>query len=73
MFALFRGPTGFLVRTKAVLQDYRSNIYSKPPKDKIGPGQSLFTISVFAFALLAPAGWIMHCIPVYRQRPPPEP
>lgn len=38
MFALFRGPSGFLVRTKAVLQDHISNIYSKPPKDKIGPG-----------------------------------
>uniref|UniRef100_A0A3P8Y0G3 Uncharacterized protein n=1 Tax=Esox lucius TaxID=8010 RepID=A0A3P8Y0G3_ESOLU len=73
LFALFRGPTGFLVRTKTVLQEPRSNICSKPPKDKIGPGQSLFTISMFALALLAPAGWIMHHIPVYRQRTPPEP
>ncbi|KAL0969068.1 hypothetical protein UPYG_G00222260 [Umbra pygmaea] len=73
MFALFRGPTVFLVRTKTVLQDQRSSVFSKPPKDKIGTGQSLFTMSVFAFALLAPAGWIMHHIPAYRQRPSPEP
>uniref|UniRef100_A0A3B4BTF3 Uncharacterized protein n=1 Tax=Pygocentrus nattereri TaxID=42514 RepID=A0A3B4BTF3_PYGNA len=33
---------------------------------------ALFAMSVFAFALLVPAGWIMHHIPVYRQRPPPQ-
>uniref|UniRef100_A0A668ALY8 Uncharacterized protein n=1 Tax=Myripristis murdjan TaxID=586833 RepID=A0A668ALY8_9TELE len=37
------------------------------------PQQSLFTLSVFAVTLLAPAGWIMHHIPVYRQRPRPQP
>ncbi|XP_062325653.1 COX8 domain-containing protein [Osmerus eperlanus] len=75
MFAVCRGPiqSRFLTQMKAVLQDHRSNIYSKPPKDKIGPGQSLFTLSVFAVALLTPAGWIMHHIPAYRKRPPQTP
>ncbi|KAJ7990744.1 hypothetical protein DPEC_G00290090 [Dallia pectoralis] len=73
MLTLFRGPTGFLIRTKTVLQDHRSNVCSKPPKDLIGPGQSLLVMSVFALALLAPAGWIMHHIPVYRQRSSPDP
>ncbi|KAM9420974.1 COX8 domain-containing protein [Oncorhynchus nerka] len=61
-----------LVRAKMVLQDRRSSIYSKPPKTKIGPGQSFFIMSVFAVGMLAPAGWIMHHIPEYRQRPRPS-
>ncbi|KAJ8399184.1 hypothetical protein AAFF_G00415630 [Aldrovandia affinis] len=76
MFAVLRGipQTGLLMRAKAVLQDHSSNIYSKPPKDKIGPGQTLFTMSVFAVSLLAPAGWIIRHIPEYRKRarPPAE-
>ncbi|XP_012994096.1 cytochrome c oxidase subunit 8B, mitochondrial [Esox lucius] len=62
----------FLVRAKMILQERRSSIYSKPPKTKIGPGQSFFIMSVFAVALLAPAGWIMHHLPEYRQRPRPS-
>ncbi|KAL0967561.1 hypothetical protein UPYG_G00253810 [Umbra pygmaea] len=61
-----------LVRAKMILQERRSSIYSKPPKSKIGPGQSFFIMSVFAVALLAPAGWILHHIPEYRQRPRPS-
>ncbi|XP_053707629.1 COX8 domain-containing protein [Synchiropus splendidus] len=43
-------------------------IHSKPPKDKIGAGQSFLVMSVFAVALLAPAAWILHHLPEYRQR-----
>ncbi|KAG9282972.1 COX8 domain-containing protein [Astyanax mexicanus] len=53
---------------RVIQQKRRSSIYSKPPKDKIGPGQSFFIMSVFAFALLAPAGWILHHLPEYRQK-----
>lgn len=35
--------------------------------------QSAFALCVFAVTLLAPAGWIMHHIPEYRQRSPPQP
>uniref|UniRef100_A0A673NCL7 Si:dkey-85n7.8 n=1 Tax=Sinocyclocheilus rhinocerous TaxID=307959 RepID=A0A673NCL7_9TELE len=35
--------------------------------------QSFFIMSVFAVALLAPAGWILHHIPEYRQRAKPPP
>uniref|UniRef100_A0A3B4DK05 Uncharacterized protein n=1 Tax=Pygocentrus nattereri TaxID=42514 RepID=A0A3B4DK05_PYGNA len=35
--------------------------------------QSFFIMSVFAFALLAPAGWILHHLPEYRQRSEPPP
>ncbi|XP_071767110.1 cytochrome c oxidase subunit 8A, mitochondrial-like [Centroberyx gerrardi] len=75
MFSVLRRPalTRSTVQMKAAQQNHRSSIYSKPPKDKIGPVQSLFTMSVFAVTLLAPVGWIMHHIPVYRQRPPPQP
>ncbi|XP_055087135.1 COX8 domain-containing protein [Periophthalmus magnuspinnatus] len=44
-------------------------IYSKAPQEKIGPGKTAFVLFVFSMALLAPAGWIMHHIPEYRQRP----
>ncbi|KAL6477561.1 hypothetical protein MHYP_G00133960 [Metynnis hypsauchen] len=67
-----RGHVRGLARVKLARQDHRSNLYWKPAKDKIGPGQTVFAMSVFAFALLVPAGWIMHHIPVYRQRPPPQ-
>ncbi|KAG9268780.1 cytochrome c oxidase subunit 8B, mitochondrial-like [Astyanax mexicanus] len=67
-----RGWVRALARAKLPQQDHRSNIHCKPPKDNIGPGQTVFTMSVFALALLVPAGWIMHHIPVYKQRPPPE-
>ncbi|XP_056620312.1 COX8 domain-containing protein [Triplophysa dalaica] len=60
-------------RARSLLQKRDSSIYSKPAKNKIGPGQSLFIMSVFAVALLAPAGWILHHIPEYRQRPQPPP
>ncbi|XP_072553444.1 cytochrome c oxidase subunit 8A, mitochondrial [Salminus brasiliensis] len=58
---------------RAILQKRTSSIYSKPPKNKIGPGQSFFIMSVFAVALLAPAGWILHHLPEYRQRPQAPP
>ncbi|KTF89486.1 hypothetical protein cypCar_00047976 [Cyprinus carpio] len=60
-------------RARDIVQKRNSSIYSKPPKNKIGPGQSLFIMSVFAVALLAPAGWILHHIPEYRQRAKPPP
>ncbi|XP_076872336.1 cytochrome c oxidase subunit 8A, mitochondrial [Brachyhypopomus gauderio] len=56
---------------RVILQRKRSSIYSKPPKSKIGPGQSFFIMSLFAFALLTPAGWILHHIPEYRKRRQP--
>ncbi|KAG7466301.1 hypothetical protein MATL_G00163400 [Megalops atlanticus] len=73
MCALLRGlmQTVLPVRAKVVLQERRSNISSKPPKDKIGPGQTLFAMAMFAISLLVPAGWIMHHIPEYRKRPCP--
>ncbi|XP_063079582.1 COX8 domain-containing protein [Engraulis encrasicolus] len=64
-------PVGVLGRARGVLQEQRSGIYSKPPKSKIGPGQSFFIMSVFAVAMLAPAGWILHNLPEYRKRPRP--
>ncbi|KTG40845.1 hypothetical protein cypCar_00001581 [Cyprinus carpio] len=60
-------------RARDIVQKRNSSIYSKPPKSKIGPGQSFFIMSVFAVALLAPAGWILHHIPEYRQRAKPPP
>ncbi|TSR99381.1 hypothetical protein Baya_12151 [Bagarius yarrelli] len=59
--------------SRVVLQNRSSSIYSKPPKTKIGPGQSFFIMSVFAVALLLPAGWILHHLPEYRHRPPAPP
>ncbi|XP_029972994.1 cytochrome c oxidase subunit 8A, mitochondrial [Salarias fasciatus] len=62
-----------LLLRNAAQHNHRSTIYSKPPKDKIGPVQSMFALCVFAVTLLAPAGWIMHHIPEYRQKSPPHP
>uniref|UniRef100_A0A8C9Z0X2 Si:dkey-85n7.8 n=1 Tax=Sander lucioperca TaxID=283035 RepID=A0A8C9Z0X2_SANLU len=73
MFSLLRRPTlTWSTLMKAIQQNHRSTIYSKPPKEKIGPVQSFFAICVFAVTLLGPAGWIMHHIPDYRQRSPPQ-
>ncbi|XP_026854849.1 cytochrome c oxidase subunit 8A, mitochondrial [Electrophorus electricus] len=58
---------------RVILQKRRCSIYSKPPKSKIGPGQSFFVMSMFAIALLTPAGWILHHIPEYRTRRQPPP
>uniref|UniRef100_W5N636 Si:dkey-85n7.8 n=2 Tax=Lepisosteus oculatus TaxID=7918 RepID=W5N636_LEPOC len=68
---ILRGPTtaAHLFRSEKILTKQTANIYSKPPKDKIGPGQTLFTMSVFAVTLLGPAGWILHHLPEYRRRP----
>ncbi|XP_017311397.1 COX8 domain-containing protein [Ictalurus punctatus] len=60
-------------RSRVVLQNRSGSIYSKPPKTKIGPGQTFFIMSVFAIALLLPAGWILHHLPEYRHRPPAPP
>ncbi|XP_044230154.1 cytochrome c oxidase subunit 8A, mitochondrial-like [Thunnus albacares] len=74
MYSVLRKPSlTKSVFLKAIQQDHRSTIYSKPPKEKIGPVQSVFAMCVFAVTLLAPAGWIMHHIPDYRQRSPPQP
>ncbi|XP_046691698.1 COX8 domain-containing protein [Silurus meridionalis] len=54
--------------SRLIVPNRSGSIYSKPPKTKIGPGQSLFIITVFAVALLLPAGWILHHLPEYRQR-----
>ncbi|KAK5857387.1 hypothetical protein PBY51_010637 [Eleginops maclovinus] len=73
MFSLRRRPILTWPRlTKAILQNHRS-IYSKPAKEKIGPGQSFIALFVFAATLLTPAGWIMHHIPEYRRRSPQQP
>ncbi|XP_068610095.1 COX8 domain-containing protein [Brachionichthys hirsutus] len=57
-----------LNRPKEILKETKRMIYSKPPRHKIGPGQSFFVMSVFAATLLTPAGWILHHLPEYRQR-----
>ncbi|XP_069007904.1 cytochrome c oxidase subunit 8A, mitochondrial-like [Embiotoca jacksoni] len=73
MSSVFRSPSlTRLLLIKAIQQNHKSSIYSKPPKEKIGPVQSLFALCVFSVTLLAPAGWIMHHIPEYRQKSPPH-
>ncbi|XP_054469183.1 COX8 domain-containing protein [Anoplopoma fimbria] len=73
MFSLLKPMLTYSKLTKAIQQNHRSTIYSKPPKEKIGPVQSFLAMCVFAITLMAPAGWIMHHIPDYQQRSPPEP
>ncbi|KAK2843588.1 hypothetical protein Q7C36_011803 [Tachysurus vachellii] len=72
MFSGLRRHVTAVVQVKLAKQDHRSTIYSKPPKENIGPGQTVFTMSIFALGLLVPAGWIMYHIPVYRQTPPSQ-
>ncbi|XP_030626183.1 cytochrome c oxidase subunit 8B, mitochondrial [Chanos chanos] len=75
MLAVLRGVLQPMTmsRARGLLQERKASIYSKPPKNKIGPGQSFFIMSVFAVALLAPAGWILHHLPEYRQKSQPPP
>ncbi|XP_054597577.2 cytochrome c oxidase subunit 8A, mitochondrial [Nothobranchius furzeri] len=73
MSHVFRSPTmARLLLVKAIHQNHNSTIYSKPPKEKIGPMQSAFALSAFAVVLLVPAGWILHHIPEYRHRSPQQ-
>ncbi|XP_076021547.1 cytochrome c oxidase subunit 8A, mitochondrial [Genypterus blacodes] len=62
-----------MIRPNRILKETRSWIYSKPPKNRIGAGQSFFVMCVFAVAMLTPAAWILHHLPEYRQRPHPTP
>ncbi|XP_038123290.1 cytochrome c oxidase subunit 8A, mitochondrial-like [Cyprinodon tularosa] len=70
---LTRTTASRLLFIKSVQQSQRPTIYSKPPKERIGPAQSFFALCVFAMTLLAPAGWILHHIPEYRQGSAPQP
>ncbi|MEQ2278973.1 hypothetical protein AMECASPLE_004738 [Ameca splendens] len=73
MSSIFRRPKlTRLLFIKAVQQNQRLTIYSKPPKEKIGPVQSVFALCVFAMTLLAPAGWVLYHVPEYRERSPPH-
>ncbi|KAG7510913.1 cytochrome c oxidase subunit 8A, mitochondrial-like [Solea senegalensis] len=70
MFSVLQAPA--LTRSmllRAIQQGHRSMICSKPPKEEIGPAQSVFAMCVIALSLLAPAGWIMYHLPEYRRRP----
>ncbi|XP_066550359.1 cytochrome c oxidase subunit 8A, mitochondrial [Amia ocellicauda] len=71
MFVTLRGvtSTAHLCLGKKIFGKNRASICSKPPKEKIGPVQTFFTMSAFALSLLVPAGWILHHIPEYRSRP----
>ncbi|XP_041831590.1 COX8 domain-containing protein [Melanotaenia boesemani] len=62
------GNTSRLTGPKEVLKETKRTIYSKPPRNRIGAAQSFFVMSVFAVAMLAPAAWILHHLPEYRQR-----
>ncbi|KAL6105659.1 uncharacterized protein ACO6RY_07141 [Pungitius sinensis] len=73
MLSALRPTLTWSMLVKVIHQNHRSTISSKPPKEKIGPVQSFLAMSAFAVTLLAPAGWIMHHIPDYRRRSPPEP
>lgn len=44
MFSGLRGHVRAVVRMKLAKQDHRSNIYCKPPKEKIGPGVNICII-----------------------------
>ncbi|KAM9339179.1 uncharacterized protein ABDE67_016829 [Symphorus nematophorus] len=55
-------------RPKQILTETKRMIYSKPPRHRIGAGQSFFVMTVFAAAMLTPAAWILHHLPEYRQR-----
>eukprot|EP00064_Thunnus_orientalis_P023850 superscaffoldBa00009469_g24111 len=57
-----------LTGPKEILKHTRSRIYSKPPRNRIGAGQSFFVMTVFAAAMLVPAAWILHHLPEYRRR-----
>nr|XP_057938598.1 COX8 domain-containing protein [Doryrhamphus excisus] len=59
---------GFFCCPKGIFRDNTCKIYSKPPRNRIGAGQSFLVMSVFAVAMLAPSAWILYHLPEYRQR-----
>ncbi|KAM9778919.1 COX8 domain-containing protein [Syngnathus typhle] len=59
----------FLCAPKKVLAKVSvARVFSKPPRQRIGAGQTFLVMSVFTVAMLAPAAWILHHLPEYRRK-----
>ncbi|XP_068195098.1 cytochrome c oxidase subunit 8A, mitochondrial [Antennarius striatus] len=55
-----------LIRTHTVCQ--RASIYTRPPKEKIGPKETCIAMSMFFLAILGPSGWVLAHLEDYKKR-----
>uniref|UniRef100_A0A8C5G1K7 Cytochrome c oxidase subunit 8A, mitochondrial n=2 Tax=Gouania willdenowi TaxID=441366 RepID=A0A8C5G1K7_GOUWI len=55
-----------LLRGHTITQ--RANVYSAPPKEKIGAMETVFALGVFAVTILGPSGWILAHLEDYKNK-----
>ncbi|XP_068448349.1 uncharacterized protein [Clinocottus analis] len=65
---LLRARRALAHNTGVMIQPRASYIRGKPPKDKIGAGQTIFVLTVMTVTLLGPSGWILGHLDEYKSR-----
>ncbi|XP_071327405.1 cytochrome c oxidase subunit 8A, mitochondrial-like [Trachinotus anak] len=46
----------------------RASVYTRPPKEKIGPVETAIGIGMFSLAILGPSGWILAHLEDYKKK-----
>ncbi|XP_030298961.1 cytochrome c oxidase subunit 8A, mitochondrial [Sparus aurata] len=46
----------------------RANVSGRPPKDAVGPMETVVGIGMFSMAILAPSGWILAHLEDYKKK-----
>ncbi|KAM9708157.1 cytochrome c oxidase subunit 8A, mitochondrial [Menidia menidia] len=54
------------LRGPAVTQ--KASLYTKPPKEKIGPLETTIGLGFFSLAILGPSGWILAHLEDYKKK-----
>ncbi|XP_035467139.1 cytochrome c oxidase subunit 8A, mitochondrial [Scophthalmus maximus] len=54
------------LRQHAVTQ--RANLFTRPPKEKIGPLETVIGLGMFSLAILGPSGWILAHLEDYKKK-----
>ncbi|XP_036379431.1 cytochrome c oxidase subunit 8A, mitochondrial [Megalops cyprinoides] len=53
-------------RGPAVTQ--RASLFTRPPKDPLGPVETGIGLGMFALAILGPAGWVLANLESYKKK-----
>uniref|UniRef100_A0A8C2XKI0 Uncharacterized protein n=1 Tax=Cyclopterus lumpus TaxID=8103 RepID=A0A8C2XKI0_CYCLU len=66
--ALLRARRALAQKASLMIQQRASYIRGKPPKDHIGPAQTIFVLTVMTVTILGPSGWILAHLDEYKSR-----
>ncbi|XP_061599496.1 cytochrome c oxidase subunit 8A, mitochondrial [Cololabis saira] len=55
-----------VLREPAVLQ--KASLFTRPPKDKIGPLETCIGFAMFSLAILGPSGWVLAHLEEYKKK-----